>query len=65
MTPTINTPRVAETTAAAIEVAAAEQMLRDVAFVLRLTRRVKAEMVADRRAEPAATSRKAEGALVA
>jgi hypothetical protein len=68
MTPTINLPRVAETTAtaAAVEVAAAEQMLRDVAFVLRLTRRVKDEMMADRRAEPhAATGRKAEGALVA
>ena len=68
MTPIINTTRVAETTAtsAAIEVAAAERMLRDVAFVLRLTRRVKDEMMADRRAEPHATaSRKAEGALVA
>ena len=68
MTPTINTTRVAETTATsdAIELAAAERMLRDVAFVLRLTRRVKDEMMADRRAEPhAAAGRKAEGALVA
>jgi hypothetical protein len=68
MTPTINTACAAETTpaAAAIEVAAAEQVLRDVAYVLKLTRRIKTEMVADRRAEPsAAASRKAEGALVA
>jgi hypothetical protein len=68
MTPTLNTAYAAETTpaAAAIEVAAAEQLLRDVAYVLKLTRRVKAELVADRRSEPgAAASRKAEGALVA
>lgn len=68
MTPTLNTARVAETTpaAAAIEVAAAEQVLRDVAYVLKLTRRIKAEMAADRRTEPnAAAPRKAEGALVA
>jgi hypothetical protein len=68
MTPTLNTARVAETTpaAAAMEVAAAEQVLRDMAYVLKLTRRIKTELMADRRAEPKqAASRKAEGALVA
>jgi hypothetical protein len=68
MTPTLNTACVAETApvAAAVELAAAEQVLRDIAYVLKLTRRVKDELMADRRAEskPAA-GRKAEGALVA
>ncbi len=68
MTPTLNTTHVADLTpaAAAIEVAAAEQVLRDMAYVLKLTRRVKTEMMADRRSESRpASSRKAEGALVA
>ena len=43
MTPTLNTACVAETApvAAAVELAAAEQVLRDMAYVLKLTRRVK------------------------
>lgn len=67
MTPTINTPRVAEVTsvAAAVEVAAAEQLLRDVAYVLKLTRRVKEEMTADRAPACARTARTGEGVLVA
>jgi hypothetical protein len=61
MTPTLNTPRVAE----AAPLAAAEQVLRDVAYVLRLTRRVKEEMMADRAPATSSAVRKAEGALVA
>ncbi len=60
MIPTLNPTHIAKTT----ETAAAEQLLRDVAFVLRLTRRVKDEMMADRVPEQA-PGRKAEGALVA
>jgi hypothetical protein len=50
--------------AAAIETAAAEQLLRDMAYVLKLTRRVKDEMMADRVPvqNPAGV---AEGVLVA
>ena len=67
MTPTINTARVAEATpvAAAVEVAAAEQLLRDMAYVLKLTRRVKEEMTADRAPTHARTARTGEGVLVA
>ena len=67
MTPTTNTTRVAEVSpaTAAIEVAAAEQLLRDVAYVLKLTRRVKEEMTADRAPTPARTARTGEGVLVA
>lgn len=67
MTPTLETPRITETAPvlAAIETAAAEQMLRDVAYVLRLTRRIKAEMLADRSVHPQAAERQAEGVLVA
>jgi hypothetical protein len=64
MTPTTNNARVAETTPTA-GTAAAEQMLRDVAYVLRLTRRVKDEMMADRAPAAATPTRKAEGVLVA
>jgi len=64
MTPITNTTRVAKTTPAA-ELPEAEQVLRDVAFVLRLTRRVKDEMMADRRAVPLAPERHPEGVLVA
>ena len=46
MTPTTDTAEVAPV-AAALEVAAAEKMLRDMAYVLKLTRRVKAEMTAE------------------
>jgi hypothetical protein len=67
MTPTINTLHVAETAsvAAAVEVAAAEQLLRDVAYVLKLTRRVKEEMTADRAPTLARAARTGEGVLVA
>lgn len=67
MTPTTNTARVAEVApvAAAVEVAAAEQLLRDVAYVLKLTRRVKDEMTAARASTPARTARTGEGVLVA
>lgn len=64
MTPITNT---AEFTpfAAAVEVAAAEKMLRDVAYVLKLTRRVKDEMTADRAPKTAHTARTGEEVLVA
>jgi hypothetical protein len=67
MTPIINNARVAEATpiTAAIETAAAEQVLRDVAYVLRLTRRVKDEMMADLRSQPQLAERHPEGVLVA
>jgi hypothetical protein len=64
MTPTTNTARVAKTAPAASS-PAAEQLLRDVAYVLKLTRRVKEEMTADRAPPASPASRKAEGALVA
>ena len=63
MTPNTNTARVAKTAPAA-DTAAAESLLRDMAFVLKLTRRVKEEMTADR-APTQLSARKAEGALVA
>ena len=64
MTPTANTARVAKATPAA-ETAAAEQLLRDVAYVLKLTRRVKEEMTADRATTRTRTARTGEGVLVA
>ena len=51
--------------AAALEVAAAEQMLRDMAYVLKLTRRVKAEMAAEPVTEEAIISKTWERVLVA
>ena len=63
MTPITNTARVAKT-APATEIASAEHLLRDVAYVLKLTRRVKEEMMTDR-APTQVPGRKAEGALVA
>jgi len=51
--------------AAAMEVAAAEKLLRDMAYVLKLTRRVKEEMTADRAPKTAHTARTGEGVLVA
>jgi hypothetical protein len=67
MTTTTNTARVAETApvAAAVELAAAEQLLRDMAYVLKLTRRVKEEMTADRAPTHARAARTGEGVLVA
>ena len=43
MTPTFNAPRIAKTA----PTARAEQLLRDAAFVLKMTRRVKADMLRD------------------
>lgn len=62
MTPITNSTEVASV-AAALEVAA-EKMLRDMAYVLKLTRRVKKEMTAEQAPEKA-TARTCEGALVA
>jgi hypothetical protein len=59
MTAITKTAEVAKTTETA-----AENLLRDVAYVLKLTRRVKEEMSADR-AAPVAPGRKADRALVA
>ena len=64
MTPITNTTEAASV-AAAVEVAAAEQLLRDMAYVLKLTRRVKEEMTADRAPKTAHTARTGEGVLVA
>ena len=64
MTAITNTARVAETAPAA-DTAAAEQLLRDVAYVLKLTRRVKEEMSADRARSERPAGRRAEGVLVA
>lgn len=64
MTPITNTAEVAAVTAA-VEVAAAEKMLRDMAYVLKLTRRVKEEMTADRLPTTVRTARTGEGVLVA
>ena len=67
MTASIHTTHVAEISpiTAALETAAAEKMLRDVAYVLRLTRRVKDQMVADRRTNPQPAEPRPEGVLVA
>ena len=61
MTPITSTARVAATAQTTVD---AEKLLRDMAFVLKLTRRVKEEMTADRAQaqSPAATT---ERALVA
>ena len=64
MTPTTTTADFAPVTAA-VEVAAAEKMLRDMAYVLKLTRRVKDEMTASRAPQAARTAPKGEGVLVA
>jgi hypothetical protein len=63
MTPITNTARATQTTPAAATTAA-ENLLRDMAYVLKLTRRVKEELMIDR-APTQAPGRKAEGALVA
>jgi hypothetical protein len=52
-------------TAPAAETTASENLLRDVAYVLKLTRRVKEEMMTDRAPTQNPAGRKAEGALVA
>jgi hypothetical protein len=62
MTPIANTARAAKT--APVAETAAENLLRDLAYVLKLTRRVKEEMMTDR-APTQTAGRKAEGALVA
>lgn len=64
MTPITNATEVSPV-AAAMEVAAAEKMLRDMAYILKLTRRVKAEMTADQAPEKAIIARAWERALVA
>ena len=64
MTSITNTARVART-APNTDTAAAESLLRDMAFVLKLTRRVKEEMTADRARTESPVARTAEGALVA
>jgi hypothetical protein len=64
MTPITHTAEVSPF-AAAMEVAAAEKMLRDMAYVLKLTRRVKAEMTAEPVAEEAIITRTWERVLVA
>ncbi|VTS01636.1 unnamed protein product [Gemmata massiliana] len=48
-----------------MDVAAAEKMLRDMAYVLKLTRRVKAEMTAEQTPEKTIVARAWERALVA
>ena len=65
MTSTTNTACVAEAAAitAAVETAAAERLLRDMAYILKLTRRVKEEMTADRAPAHARTARTGEGVL--
>ena len=67
MTPMTDTARAAEAApiAAAVELAAADRVLRDVAYVLKLTRRVKEEMSADRARTERPAGRTAEGVLVA
>jgi hypothetical protein len=55
MTPTLNATK----TAPVARTAEAERLLRDAAFVLKLTRRVKAEIIRDA-ARPATTPRVAE-----
>ena len=64
MTPITSTAEVAPV-AAALEIAAAEKMLRDMAYVLKLTRRVKAEMTAEPVTETAIVARAWERVLVA
>lgn len=62
MTAITNTARVAATTT--VSNREAEKMLRDVAFVLKLTRRVKEEMAAER-AQTQAPATATDRALVA
>ncbi|VTR95089.1 unnamed protein product [Gemmata massiliana] len=62
MTPISNTTEVAPV-AAALEVATAEKLLRDMAYVLKLTRRVKAEMAAEPVTEEAVIARTWERVL--
>ena len=64
MPPITNTAEVAPV-AAAQDVAAAEKMLRDMAYVLKLTRRVKAEMAVEPVTEEAVIARTWERVLVA
>lgn len=64
MTPNTNTPEVAPS-ATAMDVADAEKMLRDMAYVLKFTRRVKAEMTAELVNEKAIIARTWERVLVA
>ncbi|QJW97650.1 hypothetical protein [Frigoriglobus tundricola] len=64
MTSITNNARVAKAAQNA-DTTAAEQLLRDMAYVLKLTRRVKDEMTADRARTVSPTTRNAEGALVA
>lgn len=64
MTPITNTAEASPVTAA-MEVAAAEKMLRDMAYVLKLTRRVKAEMSAEKAPEKAIIARTWERVLEA
>lgn len=61
MTPITTATQTAKTT----DTAAAEQLLRDMAYVLKLTRRVKDEMSADRAPTQTPAGRKADRALVA
>jgi hypothetical protein len=63
MTPITDTAEVAPV--AALGVAAAEKMLRDMAYVLKLTRRIKAEMTAEPVTEAAIVARTWERVLVA
>lgn len=64
MTPITDTTEVAPV-GAAMELAATEQMLRDMAYVLKLTRRVKAELAAEPLAEKDIVARAWERVLVA
>jgi len=64
VTPFANIAPVTETTPSPRD-AEAELLLRDVAFILRLTRRVKEEMMADRPHEPRRAGRTPERVLVA
>ncbi len=61
MTPITNTARVTTTTSTTTD---AEKLLRDMAYVLKLTRRVKEEMSADR-AQTQTPATNPERALVA
>jgi hypothetical protein len=64
MTPINNTAKITKT-ASNTGTSAADQVLRDLAYVLKLTRRVKEEMTADRARTESPVARSAEGALVA
>jgi len=62
MTPITSTARATTTAQTTVD---ADKLLRDMAFVLKLTRRVKEEMTADRAPKTAHTARTGEGVLVA